>query len=150
MRPLGLCAILVLGPPALVVLALFWIYGFDTHHATRESIWWAERGRSLIPPAATDITLQQDFLDHRAVYTVSQADLNAFLDERFAWDGEVLDSFSERVPLGPERAGEAIGTLGWIATPHAVTYTYCTSNGAASDFYHDPITGLTYQVSAYW
>ncbi len=35
-------------------LGLFWIYGTDTHHGSRNSIWWSERGRNLIPPDATD------------------------------------------------------------------------------------------------
>ena len=67
----------------LFALTLFRIYGTETHHASRNSIWWSERGRNLIPPAATDITLQQDFLDHYATYTISEKDLNAFLNERF-------------------------------------------------------------------
>ena len=66
----------------LFALTLFWIYGTETHHASRNSIWWSERGRNLIPPAATDITLQQDLLDHYATYTISEKDLNAFLNER--------------------------------------------------------------------
>ena len=56
----------------VLALTLFWIYGTDTHHANRNSIWWSERGRNLIPPVATDITLRQDFLDHYAIYTISE------------------------------------------------------------------------------
>ena len=134
----------------LVALALFRIYGTNTHHANRNSIVWSERGRNLIPPAATDITLQQDFLDHRATYTISEKDLNAFLNERFAREGEVLDSYSERQSPSPGKLGTAIGPFGWVITPDTVTYDYSTSNGAVSSFYHDPTTGLTYQESAYW
>ena len=131
-------------------LTLFWIYGTDTQHANRNSIWWSERGRNLIPPAATDITLRQDFLDHYASYRISEADLNDFLNKRFARPGEALDSFSERSPANPEDIGKAIGPLGWVVTDDTVEYTYSASNGGAHHFYHDSKTGLTYQDSAYW
>lgn len=136
---------------ALVLAAtLFWTYGVDTHHASRSSIWWPERGRNLIPPAATDITLRRDLLDHYAIYTITEKDLNAFLDKRFARPGEALDSFSERSPANPENIGNAIGPLGWIVTKDTVEYTYVASNGGAHNYYHDTKTGRTYQSSAYW
>ncbi len=60
------------------------------HHKNRNSI-WPDRGRNLIPPTATAITLQRDLLDHSATYT----DLNDFLDDRFTINGGVLDSLSK-------------------------------------------------------
>lgn len=129
---------------------LFRIYGVDTHHASRGSIWWPERGRNLIPPTATDITLRRDWLDHYAIYTISEKDLNDFLDKRFARDGETLDSFSERSPVNPKEIGKAIGPLGWMVTKDTVEYTYCASNGGAHNYYHNTKTGRTYQESAYW
>ena len=146
---LKLC-IAILALPMVIAVILFWIYGTDTHHANRNSIWWEERGRNLIPPTATDITLRQDFLDHYAIYTVSEKDLNAFLDKRFASPGEPLDSFSERLPARTNTIGNVIGPLGWIVTENTVSYRYCASNGGAHEYYHDTKTGLTYQKSAYW
>ncbi|NNM29177.1 MAG: hypothetical protein HKO57_06630 [Akkermansiaceae bacterium] len=131
-------------------LILFRVYGVDTHHASRSSIWWPERGRNLIPPAAADITLRRDLLDHYATYTLSEKDLNAFLDKRFARPGMVLDSFSERSPANPGKIGKPIGPLGWVVTEDTVVYTYTASNGGAHNYYHDPATGRTYQSSAYW
>ena len=131
-------------------LVVFRIYGVDTHHANRGSIWWPERCRNLIPPAATDITLRRDLLDHYATYTVSEKDLTAFLDKRFVRLGETLDSFSERSPANPESIGNAIGPLGWVVTESTVVYTCTASNGGAHNYYHDTNTGLTYQSSAYW
>jgi len=123
-------------------LTLFRIYGVDTHHACRGSIWWPERGRNLIPPTATDITLRQDFLDHYATYTVSTKDLNAFL--------QTLDSGSELTPERPDTIGKVIGPLGWKAPENTVSATYIAGNGGAHNYYHDPKSGLTYQSSAYW
>lgn len=129
---------------------LFRIYRVDTHHASRGSIWWPERGRNLIPPTATDITLRRDLLDHYAIYTISEKDLNAFLDKRFARSGEALDSFSERSPANLKNIGNAIGPLGFIVTKDTVVYHYTASNGGGHSYYHDPTTGQTYQDSAYW
>lgn len=144
--------LIVAGVAAIVVLALilFRIYGTDTHHASRGSIWWPERGRNLIPPTATNITLRRDLLDHYAIYTVSEKDLSAFLDKRFARPGEKLDSFSERSPAKPETIGNAIGPLGFVVTMDTVVYTYYASNGGGHVYVHDTNTGRTYQRSAYW
>lgn len=144
-----ICCIIV-AVPTLFALVLFWIYGTDTHHSSRKSIWWSQRGRNLIPPAASDITLRQDLLDHYVTYKISEAELNAFLDKRFARPGETLDSFSERSLMNPARIGKAIGPFGWVVTKTTVQYSYTASNGGAHHFYHDFKTGLTYQESAYW
>lgn len=143
LHPLGLCALIVVVPVTLVALLALWVYGLDTHHATRGGIWWSETARELTPPAARDITLQRDFLDHRALYTISTTDLEGFLLQRF---GEVV----EADPLPPSRLGEGIGELGWKVTPGSTSYDTWTPNGAATYFYHDPATGLTYQESAHW
>ena len=142
--------IAILALTMVFALTLFRIYGVDTHHQSRNSIWWPERGRNLIPPTATDITLQRDLLDHYTTYTVSEKDLNAFLDARFARPGETLDSFSERRPIDPARIGQSIGRLGWVVTEETVIYGYTASNGGSHSYHHDPTTGRTYQSSAYW
>ncbi|MFT4514916.1 MAG: hypothetical protein ACI91B_003629, partial [Planctomycetota bacterium] len=127
-RMLKVCvAILVL--VLVIALTVFLIYGVDSHHQSRDSIWWPERGRNLIPPAAIEITLQRDLLDHYAIYTVSEKDLNSFLDERFSGDGEPLDSFSKRSRIDPADVGRAIGRLGWVATGSTVMYHFSASNG---------------------
>ena len=128
-----------------LVLICYWTYGLDTNHDSRAGIWWPEGGRELIPPKAIDITLQRDLLDHRALYRISEQDLEAFLDAYFE-----VSSRRERSPIAPDQVGKVIGPLGWIATKDAVVYSHWTSNGAASTYLHDPVTGLTYQVSAYW
>lgn len=140
----------ILAPAAVFALVVFRIYGVDTYHASRDGIWWPERGRNLIPPAAVDITLRRDLLDHYAVYTVSEKDLNAFLDRRFARPGETLDSFSERSAVKPESVGKAVGPLGWVITPDTVIYSYAASNGGGHNYFHDTKTGRTYQSSCYW
>ncbi len=131
-------------------LTLYRIYGVDSHHAGRSSIWWPERGRNLIPPTATDITLRRDLLAHYAVYTVAEKDLIAFLDARFARPGETLDSFKERTRPMPEAIGTAIGPLGWVVTSDTVIHSQTASNGSVHEFHHDTKTGRTYQSSVYW
>ena len=146
---LVLCGI-ILTLPIVFAVSAYVIYGCETHHADRQSIFWSERGRNLIPPDATDITLQQDLLDHYVTYSISEDDLNTFLNRRFARDGEALDSFSERSRVDAAKIGKPIGRLGWVVTEDTVVYDYFTSNGGVSTFYHDPTTGSTYQSSAYW
>lgn len=148
-RVLETCVAL-LALAAVFGAAFSWTYGVDSHHESRGSIWWPERCRELIPPAATGITLQRDLLDHYATYKVSERDLNAFLDERFARDGETLDSFGTRSPVSPAEVGQAIGRLGWVVTKSTVTYSFTAANGGVHTFHHDPETGWTYQSSAYW
>lgn len=143
------CAI-ILALVLVFALTLFWIYGTDTHHANRKSIWWTERGQNLIPPGAADITLKQDFLDHYTTYTVTEKELNAFLDKRFARPGKTLDSFSDRKPADPNRIENEVGPLGFVVTEDTVRYSYSASNGGGHTYYHDTKTGLTYQDSAYW
>ena len=149
-RPFLKICIAILALPVVCALILFRIYGADTHHQSRAGIWWPERGRNLIPPTATDITLRRDLLDHYAIYTVSEKDLNAFLDKRFARPGEALESFSERSPTNPKEIGTVIGPLGWVVTEDTVVYAYTASNGGGHSYHHDTKTGLTYQRSAYW
>lgn len=141
-------AILALG--MVFALMMFRIYGVETHHASRGRIWWPEQCRSLIPPTAVDITLRRDLLDHYAIYTVTEKDLNAFLNQRFASPGKTLDSFKERTRVKPADVGKTIGLLGWVITKDTVVYNYYASNGGAHGFYHDTETGRTYQSSAYW
>ena len=133
-----------------IILILFRMYGLDTHHETRSSIWWPERLRNLIPAAATNITLQRDILDHCAIYTISEKDLNTYLNGRFSSDGEKLDSFSEREIVGSETIGDEIGPLGWVITKDMVVYEYYASNGGNHTYYYSPASGRAYQSSAYW
>lgn len=146
---LGICAF-SLSIIVLICSTLFWIYGTNTQHTTRKSIWWTERGRNLIPPQATGITLQQDFLDHYATYTIKEGDLNAFLDEHFSRDGDEIDSLSDRRPVSASQVGASIGRLGWVVTKEVVVYDYAAPNGGMHRYYHNPVSGSTYQESAYW
>jgi len=132
-----------------IALSLFRIYGMETRHESRSSIWWSERVRGLTPATATKISLQRDVLDHYATYTILEKDLNAFLDVRFA-NGGTLHSFNERKGADAKEIGKVIGRLGWVVTTDTVVYHYAASNGGLSSFYHDPVTGLTYQSSAHW
>lgn len=138
---------------SIVILALgllwLWVYGLDSHHTNRNSI-GPGRIYSLTPPTATDITLQKDFLDHYATYIVVEKDLNAFLDKRFAEQGEELNSFEDRRKPRANQIGVSIGPFGWVVTENMVVYRYTASNGGGHAYYHDPTTGWTYQDSAHW
>lgn len=144
------CALI---PWFVLFFVLFWIYGTDTHHKNRESIWWTIRGRNLIPPTAADIVLQQDFLDHYATYTVAEKDLQAFLLERFESvykPQHQINPAKDRIPVDNKLIGQQIGPIGWEVADGTNYYGYYASNGGLHSYYHDPATGRTYQRSAYW
>ena len=133
-----------------VALTLFWIYGTDTQHKNRDSIWWPTAAQNLIPPAATDITLRQDHLDHYAIYKISQADLHDFVHKHFVDKGSnaLLDRDGKFVDR--DKIGTTVGPFGWVITKDTIVYSYTQRNGALHEYYHDVKTGLTYQDSAYW
>ena len=57
---------------------------------------------------------------------------------------------AERRRMDPAKIGQPIGELGWVVTPGSVYYGYAASNGGVSNYYHDPVSGRTYQDSAHW
>lgn len=134
--------LVVLSIAALGAALIFWIYGKDAHYDRAASVWPGTE-RELTPPAATDITLQRDFLDHFAIYTVPQEDLEAFFRSRF-------ERTEEGTLASAVSVGKPMGRLGWIVPEGCLVYSHYTPNGAASTYYHDPATGSTYQSSAHW
>ena len=142
---------LVLG--AVFGVMVFWIYGVDSHHQNRDSIWWPERGRNVIPPTAMNIVLNRDLLDHYATYTVAEKDLQAFLLERFESvykPQHQINPAMDRIPVDNKLIGQQIGPIGWEVADGTNYYGYYASNGGLHSYYHDPATGRTYQRSAYW
>jgi hypothetical protein len=142
---------LVLG--AVFGVMVFWIYGVDSHHQNRDSIWWPERGRNVIPPTAMNIVLNRDLLDHYATYTVAEKDLQAFLLERFESvykPQHQINPAMDRIPVDNKLIGQQIGPIGWEVADGTNYYGYYASNGGMHSYYHDPATGRTYQRSAYW
>ena len=133
-----------------VALTLFWICGTDTHHANLNSIWWPTAARHLIPPAATDITLRQDHLDHYATYTISHSDLYDFVKENFADTRPNVMRQRDETFGSREMIGRKVGPFGWVVTEDTILYRVSNSNGTLHESYHDVKTGLTYQDSAYW
>ena len=133
---------------AIVGGLLFWHYNLDSHHETPASLYPAldDRIKSLTPPEARDITLQRDFLDHFATYTIDEKDLTAFLDRHFGVEG----SLSERSFLRGDQVGRVVGRLDWIVPEGCVEHRYAARNGGVSTYFHDPATGSTYQDSAHW
>ncbi len=149
LQALGAVAIVA----AIVGCALYVYFGIDSNYTDRADV-SPERGRALIPPAATDITLDRHFpIDHEAWFTIEEKDLNAFFDEHYgrgrglSWD---LDSYSERRPVSRERFEGDYGFLDWVWHDEIVSYSYSAANGGAQRYLHDPATGRTYHSARYW
>ena len=144
-RPLFRVLAVLLGLVVIVGLGVLRVFILDSSHETTRTI-LPGRTKDLIPPTATEITLQRDLLDHYAVYTIREEQLVAFLNERF----DVADAYAERSQMDPAKIGQPIGVLGWVVKPGSVSYSYAASNGGVSSYYHDPVSGRTYQESAHW
>ena len=129
--------------PLLASLVGFWHFGLDAHYA---DVTHMSEGTSkeLTPHTAVDLTLQRDLLDHRATYTVTEADLQAFLERSFG------ESAADPSPVDRGDFEAEYSRRGWTWTPGMVMYSGAPGNGAVSYYYHDPRTGLTYQDSAHW
>jgi len=147
------CLLQALGAAMIIAIvcggALYLYYGIDAHYDHRDRI-SPVRGRALIPPAATDITLDRHFpIDHEAWFTVNEKDLNAFFDEHYG-RGQELDSHAERRPLGRDVFEERYASLGWVWHEGIVSYGYSAANGGSQTYIHDSATGRTYHRSIYW
>ena len=133
--------------PLIAALAGFWYFGISAHYADATRMPHGLLGdtyRKLTPPTAVDLTLQRDVLDHRSVYTVTQADLETYLKGYFG------SGYEEPSPVDRGSFEAQYSRLGWTWVSGMVEYTCIPGNGAVSSYYHDPSTGLTYQDSAHW
>ena len=147
LQALGAAAIVT----AIVGCALYAYFELDSNYTDQADV-SPERGRALIPPAATDITLDRHFpIDHEAGFTIEEKDLNAFFDEHYGRGrGQELDSYSERRPVSREKFEERYGSVGWAWHEGIVSYSYSARNGGGQTYIHDPSTGRTYHFSRYW
>ena len=110
------CLLQALGAAALVAAivgcALYLYFGIDSNYTDRADV-RPERGRALIPPAATDITLDRHPpVDREAWVAVHEMGLNAFFDEHHGRDQE-LDSYAEWRLVARDALGERDAALGW-------------------------------------
>ena len=147
------CFLQALGAAAVVVAicagALYLYFGVDAHYDERGGV-APDRGRALIPPAATDITLDRHFpIDHEAWFTVEQEDLHAFFARHYSDDRD-LDLNSERRGMSREAFEERYGFLQWKWHEGIRSYGYSARNGGSQTYVHDPATGRTYHFSRYW
>ncbi len=112
------------------------------------------RVERTLPPAATNITLDKFVSGFRAKYTLSQAQLEAYLlqmNEMAATRGEKA---TPEQPTGTKVDAETIrlhfGHLGWPVFDDGLEYHSSTDGDDGAAYYFDPATGTVYQWAGYW
>ncbi len=137
------------GVAGLVGVVFVGVLGYMTffstsHHDTPSSMF--PMYGDLTPPKATDITLHAAGLDHTAEYTVSQADLERFLEAYF-------QGFEGPDPIDEEwfdRVLEGSGGVDWPWHEGVVNYDMWMARGTSHRILYDPKTARAYQESAHW
>ncbi len=120
-----------------------------------------------LPPAATNITLEKREGGHRARYSISEKDLQSFLDEVWRMYGkdstiprEKADEDSPPLSRQADRSRrEAIQDeftsrfegLGWqVPEELKVIRAPVFNNGAGATYFYDASTGTAYHRGSYW
>ena len=147
------CFLQALGAGAIVVTicagALYLYFGVDAHYDQRDDV-GPDRGRALLPPGATDITLDRHFpIDHEAWFTVDEGELNDYFDAHYR-RAEDRASYLDKKPISRERFEEHYSFLGWEWHEGIRAYHFSARNGGGQTYIHDSATGRTYHDSAYW
>lgn len=113
------------------------------------------RVERYLPPAATNITIDKYPQGFRARFTISQSQLDAYLDE--VWRSYGDQSVVERGEMSAMAIVDAkshdlyYGDLGWPHLNDATeVYGPTAGNGAGFSVWFSPSEGIAYQRGSYW
>ena len=113
------------------------------------------RVERYLPPAASDITVDKYAQGFRARFSISQTELDAYLDS--VWDSYGDQSVVERgemsvMDIVDSESHELIyGDLGWPHLEDATElYGPTAGNGAGFSVWYSPTKGVAYQRGSYW
>jgi hypothetical protein len=123
------------------------------HYATYSDVKDRHVAQSL-PPAATDITVQQEWMGCRAKYRITEAELDAYTDQLWARSQQakhLRDEADVNSTLSPANLEFHFGELGWPMLQDAKEYDWpFAKNGAGSWIWYSKSTGIAYQRAGYW
>lgn len=113
------------------------------------------RVERYLPPAATSITVDKYAQGFRARFTISQTQLDAYLDS--VWDSYGDRSVVKRREMSSMDIVDAeshvlyYGDLGWPHLEDATEFFGPTAaNGAGFSVWYSPSKGVAYQRGSYW
>ncbi len=113
------------------------------------------RVERYLPPAARDITIDKYAQGFRARFTISQSELDAYLDEVWSLYGNlsvVKRGEMSAMTLVDKQSHELyFGDLGWPHLDDATeVYGPTAGNGAGFSVWYSPSKRIAYQRGGYW
>lgn len=113
------------------------------------------RVERYLPPQASDITLDKYAMGHRAKYSISEADLRAYVDGLWRRYGEYSaiprDELDDGATVKYEEFRHWFAGLDWPPIELAIV---CRSpverDGGGATYYFDPEAGVAYHHAGYW
>ncbi len=113
------------------------------------------RVERCLPPTARNITLHKQAQGFRARYTISEAELESYLDDlwvRFGHSSMIHRGESLNGKDVPEECHRQVyGDLGWPHLPDAVAFSGPSAvNGAGFSVWFSPSEQTAYELAGYW
>lgn len=128
----------------------FGVFQYATYADVRDL-----RVELYLPDFAHTITLEKTAMGHRAKYTLTEAELQNFLDRLWETGGE--SSAIDRADLNDgaiasrEEMEQWFSDLGWPPLKDAFQFhSPVQADGGGAEYYFEPSTGTTYHRAGYW
>lgn len=106
-----------------------------------------------LPDLARGITLEKTAMGHRARYTLTQAELQNFLDTLWASGDSAIprEGIGDGEVASAEELQRNFGDLGWPPLTEAVLFhSPVQGDGGGATYYFEPTTNTVYHRAGYW
>lgn len=128
----------------------FGVFDYKTFGEVRDF-----RVERYLPPAARDITVDKYAQGFRARFTISQTELDDYMDEVWRLYGDrsvVKRGEMSAMALVDEKSHDSVyGDLGWLYLDDATEiYGPTAGNGAGFSIWYSPSKQMAYQRGGYW
>ena len=153
-------AVCVVGvcPLFVVIDGLLQPFRFDVFEFATQAEIQNDHVARRIPPAATDLTVDDRPAGFSARYTIPEADLHDWLEREWMTARRFYESRDGRPMIGPEPPRPAdpeefarrFGALGWPMPPDTIRLDGPHApNGSGYNVWYSPATGVAYQEAGY-
>ncbi len=109
----------------------------------------------FLPPKASDITLDKFEMGHRAKYSISEADLRAYLDGLWREYGDLSatprDELDDGRTVTYDMFGYEFDGLDWPEMESAIEFhSPVEPDGGGATYFFDPESEVVYHRAGYW
>ena len=150
-----LVAIVAFVPSCAAIMSIvdahrFGIFHYDTFTEVHDF-----RIERYLPTTASNITVENFAMGHRAKYEISEAELRMYVDGLWAAGGEYSavdrDEFEDGVTVDYEQFAHRFDGLGWPPFESVMLFqSPVQGDGGGATYYFDPQTSTAYHRAAYW